>query len=260
MPLYVADYIADTAHLNATQSGAYLHLIMHYWLRGGLPNSEAMLKQITKQNESEWQANRDVLADLFGPGWTHERIDREIAKANEKYERRAAAGRKGGSSKGRVKSEGAENPEALLNQCSSNAEAGLNQLQLQLHKKEKKDISDAPHPPPNRVRSKGGYPEDFERWWSDFPTDPLMSKKEAAVQWAKLSEEDRAKAQQAIRPFMDYIAKQTTYRPVHACRFLSQRRFDGFTPKTLALPEGVPQFQTDAEFETWWANRRGAAQ
>jgi len=38
MPLYVADYLADTAHLGALESGVYLHLIMHYWLKGGLPD------------------------------------------------------------------------------------------------------------------------------------------------------------------------------------------------------------------------------
>jgi uncharacterized protein YdaU (DUF1376 family) len=37
MPLYVGDYIADTAHLSCAESGAYLHLIMHYWRAGSLP-------------------------------------------------------------------------------------------------------------------------------------------------------------------------------------------------------------------------------
>ena len=45
MPLYIADYLADTAHLNATESGAYLHLIMHYWLTGGLPQGRNAPRQ-----------------------------------------------------------------------------------------------------------------------------------------------------------------------------------------------------------------------
>jgi uncharacterized protein YdaU (DUF1376 family) len=34
MPLYIADYIKDTSHLRALESGAYLHLIMAYWVSG----------------------------------------------------------------------------------------------------------------------------------------------------------------------------------------------------------------------------------
>jgi hypothetical protein len=43
MPLYIADHLADTAHLNAAQTGAYLHLIFHYWTAGGLPAGDAAL-------------------------------------------------------------------------------------------------------------------------------------------------------------------------------------------------------------------------
>lgn len=36
MAFYVADYLADTLHLSATEHGAYLLLISHYWVHGGL--------------------------------------------------------------------------------------------------------------------------------------------------------------------------------------------------------------------------------
>jgi uncharacterized protein YdaU (DUF1376 family) len=99
MPLYVADYLADTEHLGALQSGAYLHLIMHYWQHRGLPDDDAALRRITKLTPGEWKRERGTLAGFFYDGWKHRRIDDELAKADAKHERRVSSGKRGGIAK-----------------------------------------------------------------------------------------------------------------------------------------------------------------
>jgi uncharacterized protein YdaU (DUF1376 family) len=84
MPLYVADYQADTAHLTTTEHGAYLLLIMFYWTKGGLPESEEAIRRVTRMTARQWSQSRDVLRSLFGDEWRHKRIDEELAKAVEK--------------------------------------------------------------------------------------------------------------------------------------------------------------------------------
>jgi uncharacterized protein YdaU (DUF1376 family) len=80
MPLYIADYLADTAHLRALQSGAYLHLIMHYWVTGALPDDDSQLAAIAKLTPEEWAANRPVLQAFFEHGWKHKRVEAELKR------------------------------------------------------------------------------------------------------------------------------------------------------------------------------------
>ena len=115
MPLYVADYLADTGHLTRDEHGAYMLLIMHYWRMEGLPDNDAQLARIAKCSASEWKRIRPVMLEFFADGWKHERIDRELETARKKYEARAKAGQKGGKAKAEAK----QNP--------SNATAGLYQ-------------------------------------------------------------------------------------------------------------------------------------
>lgn len=132
MPLYVADYLADTLHLSGAEHGAYLLLIMHYWQKGGLPNEDRKLASIARCTADEWEAMRGTIAEFFGEGWRHERIDAELAEAEEKYQKRAAAGQRGGKAK------------AGLKQSSSNATARLNQPQP--HEDTDANASDAAAP------------------------------------------------------------------------------------------------------------------
>lgn len=99
MPLWIADYLRDTRHLAAAEHGAYLLLIMQYWTAGSLPDDDSRLARIACMSESEWHTTRPVIEVLFEAGWRHKRIDEELAKSAEKYQRRAASGRRGGVNK-----------------------------------------------------------------------------------------------------------------------------------------------------------------
>lgn len=128
MPLYVADYLADTGHLRAAQSGAYLHLIMHYWLKGVLPNDDAQLAAIARMDRKEWGTARPIIQAFFTDGWTHKRIDKELASSSAAYERRAAAGRIGGNAKSKSNhclSNATNNVKALHKLSQSQLERGL---------------------------------------------------------------------------------------------------------------------------------------
>lgn len=91
MPLHIDDYLADTGHLTGAEHGAYMLMIMHYWQNGRLPENERLIARIARMDTSQWDESRDVLAMLFGPDWTHKRIDAELAKADEIIEKRRAA-------------------------------------------------------------------------------------------------------------------------------------------------------------------------
>lgn len=97
MPLYVADYLADAAHLTTQEHGAYLLLIMTYWQRGEpLPADEIKLARIARLTAEEWSLVRDNLAEFFdisGAEWRHSRIERELNLVRDKTEKARLAGR-----------------------------------------------------------------------------------------------------------------------------------------------------------------------
>jgi len=95
MPLYIGDYLRDTRHLTTEQHGAYFQLIMEYWLKGRLPDDDAMLARIVGLSLGKWRTMRPVIQAFFHAGWQHARIDHEREKAAGRSEkaRKAANGR-----------------------------------------------------------------------------------------------------------------------------------------------------------------------
>ena len=111
MPLYIADYLADTAHLTTEEHGAYLLLLMHHWRRGNLPKNEKKLAKIAQLSCSKFRKISDTILEFFTENedhYIHDRVAQEIEKANKKYEARARAGQAGGIAKAKQKSSNAK--------------------------------------------------------------------------------------------------------------------------------------------------------
>jgi uncharacterized protein YdaU (DUF1376 family) len=92
MPLYVADYLADTTHLTTKEHGAYMLLIMHYWQTGSLPTEDMRLLRIARlYNDDEGPQVLATIKEYFSDDWKHKRIDEELIKAGDISEKRKAA-------------------------------------------------------------------------------------------------------------------------------------------------------------------------
>lgn len=127
MPIHIGDYKRDTGHLRAAQHGAYLMLLFHYWATGSLPDDDDQLSAIACMTRAEWKQSRPIIEKFFDPGWRHTRVEDDLAKAHESYERRAKAGEKGGKAT------------AAGKQCSSNAAAMPQQPLTFNHTQSKQD-------------------------------------------------------------------------------------------------------------------------
>jgi hypothetical protein len=74
------------------------------------------------------------------------------------------------------------------------------------------------------------YSDEFEaKFWQPYPRTPTMSKSEAWKAWMKMTLEQRVTACQAIEPYKRHLRSKPNLETVHACRFLSQERYAGFS-------------------------------
>lgn len=117
MPLFVADYLADTMHLSTEEHGAYLLLIMHYWRTGKpLDGDPDRLAAIARLPNDRWQSVATVVQRLFNirsdGTWTHDRIDAELQRADARIQAAKRAGRASAKSRLSAKQQLTENHES----------------------------------------------------------------------------------------------------------------------------------------------------
>lgn len=118
MPLYVGDYLRDTGHLSTQEHGSYLLLIMQAWTRKGiLPLDDERLRALARMTQPEWEISRGTLLSFFSRtdnGYSHKRIDAELANTAALIERRVIAGRAGGQASAAKRAN-----QRMLNQSST---------------------------------------------------------------------------------------------------------------------------------------------
>jgi Uncharacterized protein conserved in bacteria len=100
LPLFVREYLVDTTTLTLEQSGAYLHLLMHAWAKGGaLPDDERQLATMAKVSVKRWRAIWPAISHYWraeGGALTNKRLSQELQYVTEVSEKRRAAGARGG--------------------------------------------------------------------------------------------------------------------------------------------------------------------
>lgn len=137
-PFYVGDYTRDTARLTTEAHGAYLLLMLDYWVNGAPPDDDETLATITKLPVTIWRKRRPSLIKFFKVQdgvWTHSRIEKEKAKAevvgaaNSDKAREAAERRWAKEREKKL----AEQSEQCLDNAPSMSEALLQNAQSQPH-------------------------------------------------------------------------------------------------------------------------------
>lgn len=100
MPMFVGDYLADTAHLTATEHGAYLLLLFAYWQRGGPlsadPKRLARIARLTPRDATQTLRLIVEFFDVSNGTWIHWRVEEELNRARAKSLKAQESGRMGG--------------------------------------------------------------------------------------------------------------------------------------------------------------------
>ncbi|MBB6411274.1 YdaU family protein [Mesorhizobium sangaii] len=95
MPVFPGDELAETSHLSTEEYGAYALLKMALWQHGAVADDDERLSRITRLSLERWLAIRAMIEPLFGPRWTHEKLEHHRALAAGQREKKSAAGKKG---------------------------------------------------------------------------------------------------------------------------------------------------------------------
>lgn len=97
MQFYVADYLADTMHLNTEEHGAYLLLLFNYWQTGKpLPNNDRRLSIIARLDNERWTDVKPTLIEFFVVSeekLTHPRIEADLQFVEDKQNKAILAGK-----------------------------------------------------------------------------------------------------------------------------------------------------------------------
>jgi uncharacterized protein YdaU (DUF1376 family) len=263
MPLWIADYLADTMHLTTRQHGEYLLLLMFSWKQDRpLPKADAALRAIARASEEEWAEDKETVLAFFDEGqggYTQARLERERVKAVARYNAQAVRSAAGVAARQAHKVPEVEpevRPEVKL-EADTTHNSHIS--------KDIKDMYGSVAP--------DGYPSDFEQFWKAYPRTPNMSKSAALKSWKQQKSHlpplpDLLSSVAKYRAFLDAETKKQgrAYPAKHAQGWITERRWEGYISQAQAettVATAAPDWADDnpkwAAFKrslppTAWAN------
>lgn len=131
-------------------------------------------------------------------------------------------------------------------ETSGNSTGNLHSLSSFLPSKSLQEVSEKEALECERARLRvKKYTQEFESlFWKPYPRTPVMSKKEAFEKWDRASPEDRSRIVAALPAYIAFLKANPEHPPIHAVRFISQRRFEGF--------EEAPQAEAQSAHPVGW--------
>jgi uncharacterized protein YdaU (DUF1376 family) len=278
MPLYIGDYLADTQHLSAEQSGAYLHLLMHSWKVGPLPADLEALRRIARVEKDAWSIAWTALVSFFKPsddgGLIQPRLEVERAawgakKAESVAKARDAANKRWQQAR---ETDASGNPpsnaQAMLERCPSPSPSPL-KTNTSPCGASSDDQDASRNTRPKRKHSA----EDVERVYQAYPLKKAPAPAKQAIRKAF----DRLSAKGETDPLALLILrieamKAARDRDEAAGRFVPALKYPatwfnsecydepGLEPvKNCTSPDGQPCTEAELRAQTGWTVMRGVA-
>ncbi|MDC7223482.1 MAG: DUF1376 domain-containing protein [Spirochaetales bacterium] len=126
MPLYISDFLSDTFHLSAEETGAYMLIIMNYWKRGSIGGDIERISRSARITPDMTQALLEEYFYFADGEWKHTRIEKELKIAKDNKEKRAERAKKAAEARwskenapGNAQSMGQAIPEDMREECPS---------------------------------------------------------------------------------------------------------------------------------------------
>lgn len=265
---YPSDFLNGLIGLTADQIAVYTVFILLQYDRGEAVQVDGRERELAVRAGLSRGRLRSALCELVclgklqsnGVAYWDKRSKDELEKIRQRISKNAQNSEKGGEAT-RQKFEAIrnENSEAIgpTGQPIGQPKTGpiFSAIRISASEEVKSETSsDAPHKTAVAVkekRTRQSYPADFERFWSGYPTDQNMSKKEALEAWSRISDEDRTAAIASLPGFHAFCRKDPTYRPIHANRYLSKGRFEGHLSMSKKIAERVFIAKDSPQWRSW---------
>lgn len=150
LPLFTDAFIADTVHLNAQQTGAYLMLLMAAWRSPDckLPDDDKILARYARMEGRQWYANKEIIMAFWKRGGDQKWYQRRLLDERKRVEDIRNKNVQAGKASALKRHERGSTPVPTETQPQTNESITLNQISKNTHSSATTPRDPVEDPPP----------------------------------------------------------------------------------------------------------------